>query len=99
MSIETIIVIILALLVLVIIAASFSGGMSALWKKIIGIQETYTKTDVDAAKQACEQYCILKSTDAFCNNKFPLAGDKTCKELGVYCPVKDILCEVIVKTK
>jgi len=86
LSMETIIIIILALIVLVVVAAAFSGGMAALWKKIIGISETYTQADVDAAKNQCQSSCNLGLKDAFCNQKFPLIGDQTCRGLGVSCP-------------
>ena len=85
LSMETIIIIILALIVLVVVAAAFSGGMAALWKKIIGISETYTQADVDAAKNSCNTACSLGQKDAFCAQKFPLVGDKTCRDLGVTC--------------
>jgi uncharacterized protein (UPF0333 family) len=92
LSMETIIIIILALIVLVVVAAAFSGGMAALWKKIIGISETYTQADVDAAKSACNTACQLGNKDTFCTQKFPLVGDQTCRGLGVSCTNPLVVC-------
>jgi len=88
MSIETIIIIILALLVLVIIAASFSGGMAALWKKIIGISETTTEITLTDAQTQCTNLC---KTPGFASTTFFVKdiGSKTCAEL-VTCPTPTV---------
>lgn len=85
LSIETIIIVILALLVLVIVAASFTGGMKALWDKIVGT----TEIDVASATERCNSICASAGTDAavikstFCATSVVIkdVGVKNCRDL------------------
>ena len=81
-SIETIIIIILALLVLVIVAASFTGGMNQLWKKIIGISETAELDSLSTAVVRCGDIC-RDSKEAFCTASFIIKdlGARNCKDI------------------
>lgn len=88
MSIETIIIIILALLVLVIVAASFSGGMSALWKKIIGVSESTTQMNLQDATTKCGTYCT--NTPVFCSTSFIVDGiPRRCQDIATCTPAVD----------
>jgi uncharacterized protein (UPF0333 family) len=59
LSMETIIIVILALLVLVIVAASFTGGMQALWSQIVGSGVQDLSTAAGKCKNVCGNKLIF----------------------------------------
>ena len=81
-SIETIVIIILALLVLVIVAASFTGGMKALWDKIIKTSEPTSEMTLSDATTKCNDICGT-SKQAFCLQSYIIkdVGPRACKDI------------------
>ena len=81
-SIETIVIIILALLVLVIVAASFSGGMKALWDKIRGASEPTSEMTLSEATTKCNDICGANKL-AFCTTSYFVkdVGPRFCKDI------------------
>lgn len=67
MNVNTIIIVILAILVLVILALYFTGGMTALWQKIIPVAPSYDVGEVTRAKQFCASLCLSNDKIAYCN--------------------------------
>jgi len=89
LSIETIIIVILALLVLVIVAASFTGGMKALWEQIVGSGTLSSSAAVDRCNKLCTDAGadtqLLKTTFCTTNVVIKDVGTKSCKELNPSC--------------
>ena len=82
-SVETIIIIVLALLVLVIVAAAFSGGMAALWSRIINIGQTTGELSLSEAVVRCGNICA-DSKELFCTNSVSITdvGPRACRDIA-----------------
>jgi len=82
-NITTIIILILAILVLLLLVISFTGGWTALWKRITGQQEEAGALERESALRYCALYYTLNNKEAFCNEKRNIKGigEVTCREL------------------
>ncbi|OIO40353.1 hypothetical protein CO154_01485 [Candidatus Pacearchaeota archaeon CG_4_9_14_3_um_filter_31_7] len=85
LNVTTIIIVILAILVLVILALSFTGGMTELWKKIVGTKQiTFDQSDINLAIQKCQMYCEQSDYGSYCRfTAEPLKEEG--KEIGPRC--------------
>ena len=73
---NTIIIAIIAIVVLVIIIVFFIGGTSSIAQKIRELFTGATSgTDLQTAKQFCQEYCDQERTTAWCNKYFRIDTD------------------------
>ena len=73
---NTIIIAIIAIVVLVIIIVFFIGGTSSIVQKIRDLFTGATSgTDLQTAKQFCQEYCDQERTTAWCNKYFRIDTD------------------------
>jgi hypothetical protein len=85
LNITTIIILILAILVLLLLVISFTGGFTALWKRITGQKEEAGGLEKSAAIEWCTLYYSIKNKKEFCEIYRSVIGigNVTCKDLFV----------------
>jgi len=89
---NTIIILVLGLVVLALLILYFTGGMKSLWRQI-QLSAGIVSGSESEAREMCNAWCSAGNKEV-CpeNHKFSIDIDgktikKTCKELGVECPM------------